>query len=163
MPTPAKTPLKSPRLLRARRYLQRGPSISSILRGVVTRTRNVNEYMLVLALCLVLLLLTHYCEMSIPCCLPLRCFPNARSCFYNPVIGFRACAGAVGLLWIYFELHIAYFDDTNCRQQYAVLDPLLPARDHYARWNKAGPLDSTNLKDAHFINNLIKIYCRVQR
>ena len=28
-------------------------SISSILQGVVTRTRNVSEYMLVLALCLV--------------------------------------------------------------------------------------------------------------
>ena len=28
-------------------------SISSILRGVITRTRNVSEYMLVLALCLV--------------------------------------------------------------------------------------------------------------
>ena len=29
-------------------------SISSVLRGVVTRTRNVSEYMLVLALCLVI-------------------------------------------------------------------------------------------------------------
>ena len=45
--------IKSTRLLRARRYLQRGRSISSILRGVVTRTQNVSEYMLVLALCLV--------------------------------------------------------------------------------------------------------------
>ena len=35
-----------------RRYLQRGHSISSILRGVATRTRNVSEYMLVLALLL---------------------------------------------------------------------------------------------------------------
>ena len=53
---PAKLPssaTKSTRLLRARRYLQRGRSISSILRGVVTRTRDVSEYMLVLALCLV--------------------------------------------------------------------------------------------------------------
>ena len=39
--------------MRARRYLQRGRSISSILRGVVTRTRDVSEYMLVLALCIV--------------------------------------------------------------------------------------------------------------
>jgi len=39
--------------MRARRYLQLGRSISSILRGVVTRTRNVSQYMLVLALCLV--------------------------------------------------------------------------------------------------------------
>jgi len=45
--------IKSTRLLRVRRYLQRGRSISSILRGVATRTRNVTEYMLVLALCLV--------------------------------------------------------------------------------------------------------------
>ena len=50
LPSPA---IKSTRLLRARRYLQRGRSISSILRGVVMRTRNVSEYMLVLALCLV--------------------------------------------------------------------------------------------------------------
>jgi len=35
-------------------YLQWGHSISSILRGVVTRRRNVSEYMLVLALCLVM-------------------------------------------------------------------------------------------------------------
>jgi len=34
-------------------HLQRDRSISSILWGVVTRTRNVSEYMLVLALCLV--------------------------------------------------------------------------------------------------------------
>jgi len=34
-------------------HLQRGRSISSILRGVVARTRNVSEYVLVLALCLV--------------------------------------------------------------------------------------------------------------
>ena len=40
---------------RVRRYLQRVCSISSILRGFfATRTRNVSEYMLVLALCLVL-------------------------------------------------------------------------------------------------------------
>jgi len=45
--------IKSTRLLRARRYLQRGRSISSILGSVVTRTRNVSEYLLVLALCLV--------------------------------------------------------------------------------------------------------------
>ena len=51
LPSPA---IKSTRLLRARRYLQRRRSIStSILRGVVMRTRNVSEYMLVLALCLV--------------------------------------------------------------------------------------------------------------
>ena len=53
---PAKLPssaTKSTRLLRARRYLQRGRSISSIVRGVVTRTRNVSEYMHVVALCLV--------------------------------------------------------------------------------------------------------------
>jgi len=34
-------------------HLQRGRSISSILRGVATRTRNVSQYMLVLAICLV--------------------------------------------------------------------------------------------------------------
>ena len=45
--------IESTCLLRARRCLQRGHSISSILRGVVTRTQNVSEYMLVLALCLV--------------------------------------------------------------------------------------------------------------
>jgi len=47
--------IKSTRLLRARRYLQRGRSISSILRGVVTRTRHVSEYILVVALCLVVI------------------------------------------------------------------------------------------------------------
>ena len=52
LPAPVR---KSTRLLRARRYLRRGRSISSTLRGdgVVTRTRNVSEYMLVLLLCLV--------------------------------------------------------------------------------------------------------------
>ena len=52
--TPHAAAIKSTRLLRVRRYLQRGRSISSILRpGVATRTRNVSEYMLALALCLV--------------------------------------------------------------------------------------------------------------
>ena len=50
--------MKSTRLLRVRRYLQRGRSISSILRGCCTRTRNVSEYMLVLALWLVHLVST---------------------------------------------------------------------------------------------------------
>ena len=46
--------IKSTRLLRVRSYVQRGRSISSIYcAGVATRTRNVSEYMLVLALCLV--------------------------------------------------------------------------------------------------------------
>jgi len=39
---PAKTPLASDKIDAARRYLQRGRSISSVLRDVVTRTRNVS-------------------------------------------------------------------------------------------------------------------------
>jgi len=42
------------RLLRVRRYLQRGFPFRPYCAGVATRTRNVSEYMLVLALCLVL-------------------------------------------------------------------------------------------------------------
>jgi len=42
------------KICRVRRYLQRGRSISSILRGIATRTQNVSKYMLVLALCLVI-------------------------------------------------------------------------------------------------------------
>ena len=40
-------------------------SISSLLWGVVTRTRNVSEYMLVLALCLVMLLLPGILNLSL--------------------------------------------------------------------------------------------------
>jgi len=50
LPSPA---IKSTRLLGARRYLQRGRSFRPYCGDVVTRTRNVSEYMLVLALCLV--------------------------------------------------------------------------------------------------------------
>ena len=46
--------IKSTRLLRVRRYLQRSRSIRPYCAGVATRTRNVSEYVLVLALCLVL-------------------------------------------------------------------------------------------------------------
>ena len=45
--------IKWTRLLRVRRYLQRGVPFRPYCAGVATRTRNVSEYMLVVALCLV--------------------------------------------------------------------------------------------------------------
>jgi len=51
LPSPA---IKSTHLLHAQRYLQRGHSISSILRGCCNANAKCSEYMLVLALCLVI-------------------------------------------------------------------------------------------------------------
>jgi len=70
--------IKSTRLLRAQRDLQRRRSISSILWGVVTQTRNVSEYMLVLALCLVCIIMAALCNSAghyiLPCCFCLSSF-----------------------------------------------------------------------------------------